>query len=315
MNKVVSSPAKLILFGEWAVMNGSVGIAAAVDGEMKISWKAPQTKRDDPAYLLRSQEGMTPLMALWDPAKPLDQQSQVPDFFKTSIQLAQHTLLSPHAAPAYLGGGEFQFQRSWPVPYGLGSSSAIAACFCELAFEGKSLMQKWQAGRLALQKTQSPRASGLDLAAQLKGGVVYLKNHEPRGIAIDIPKEIFVLHGGEKADTTDWITNKNPDAGSVQKMGTSAEAFLEHRDWIKAMDEHATAQENMDIWPQNLRKLRDEWLKAKKVVSMKSCGAGGGDAWMAWIDPDNAEALTQESHERGFTLKRYDVSAQGTKFQ
>ncbi len=311
MDLKVKAPAKIILFGEWAVMSGQVGIAAAVDLFFELTWKSPSTERDDPTYLIRSVEGM----ALWDPAKAINEQKQIPEFFKYCIHAIQKVLFRPGAPEHFKRGGEFLFAREWPLQHGLGSSSAIVACLCEWAFPNGSLVEKWEFAKKFIQLMQSPNASALDVAAQLKGGTVYLKNHEPRGLVLPWPEELSFLHGEQKADTADWISNKNPNPDSIKQMGRSAEDFLEKRDWMRAIEEHSLAQENMDIWPENLRKLRSEWLSTAKVSGMKSCGAGGGDCWMIWNDPKNFDALQNEAKERGFVLHKYKLASHGVLSQ
>ena len=294
-------------------MDGHCGIAAAIHNpghsNFTVRWTPPQTKRDDPTYLLRSKEGM----AIWDPLKPLMTQAQVPEFFRTSISFIEKILLHAETGDRFSSGGELQFDREWPLEFGLGSSSALVAGFCELAFSDKALPQKWHFGKNVIQAVQSPRASALDLAAQLKGGLVYVKNHEPRGLQITWPDELLVLHGGNKANTTDWIQNKSFSIKQLNELGDSSAQFLKNKDWVNAINSHASTQEGMDIWPEDLRALRTEWLAGKKVDAIKSCGAGGGDAWLIWASKEKHDDLINEASERGYRLIRYVLSVQGTR--
>lgn len=303
------SPGKVILFGEWAVMDGHVGIASAIEGEFKCQWSASAVAKEDPSYIFRSTEGM----ALWDPLVPLASQQHIPSFFQKTVGFFETLLTAKNKATGTDHGGEFLFDRSWPLDWGLGSSSALLSCYMELLFPHLKLVERWNIGRKVLHKHSSPRASGLDLAAQLKGGTVYLRNHQPMGTSLDFPKELVFLHAGNKADTSEWIESKSPTAQQLQKIGKSADEFLKTKDWTRAIEEHSKVQSEMDIWPDELRKLHHEWMSRPEIHGMKSCGSGGGDCWMLMVESSAQESLRSEAQELGYSLKTHKISDLGVR--
>lgn len=321
LKRHIFSPGKIILFGEWAVMHGHLGISSAVEARFVCHWSgsaieeattnnvAKSGANDAPTYIFRSSEGL----ALWDPLAPLKEQQHIPAFFTKTVAFFEALLRSPQRHSSFDLGGELKFEREWPIDWGLGSSSAVVACFLELMFAKLSLPEKWTLGRSILQKCSSAQASALDLAAQLKGGTVYLRDHKPMGTVLSFPEELCFLHAGDKADTTKWIQTKNPRPSQLKALGDSAEQFLQDKDWEKAIEEHANILAEMDLWPDELRKLRKEWRDLGKARAMKSCGSGGGDCWMLLVDTNNFEELAHEAQERGYTLVRHKISDLGVR--
>lgn len=306
-----SAPGKVILFGEWAVLEGGPGVAMACPPRLRVDWKVPDAPIEDATLLVRGDGHM----ALWDPNVPLDKQNQIPAFLVKTLRLIESMMmLDPLSEAAFRRGGELRIERSWPLDAGLGSSSAIMAVLLELVSPERERVEKWHLGRESIRRAQGGAASGLDLAAQLRGGTVSLSGDRPRPLSLEIPRQLMFLRGGgEKADTTAFVKENRVPQDARRKLGKSCEKFLETRDWIQALDEHSQILADCDLWPVSLREARQKWLSSGLVSAMKSCGAGGGDTWVLWCEDEKREALEQEVAERNWKIEAPQVSQEGCR--
>jgi mevalonate kinase len=314
MIQSASAPAKIILFGEWAVLHGGSGVAIALPPRLQITWKQAEHKRDDAVMMIRGESQI----ALWDPKQNLSKQSQVPAFFYKLVQILENLQKrSPHLQKALEHGGELRVERDWPLDYGLGSSSALVACLLELFDTHQERLQKWLWGRDVLRQAQGA-ASGLDLAAQIRGGAVSLNQEHPRPLLnFEIPQNIFFMHAHQKADTSAEIKKAPLTQEQIKSLGQSADHFLKTQNWSLALEEHAQILENSALWPDSIRQARTEWIKRGLVKNMKSCGAGGGDTWMIEFLPENVHAnfkeLEAECLEKNWVLKKYEIENRGVE--
>jgi mevalonate kinase len=306
-----SAPGKVILFGEWAVLEGGPGVAMACPPRLRVDWKVPDESIEDATLLVRG-EGQ---MALWDPNVPLEKQIQIPKFLVKTLRLIESMMmLDPLSETAFRRGGELRIERSWPLDAGLGSSSAIMAVLLELVAPERERVEKWHLGRESIRRAQGGAASGLDLAAQLRGGTVSLIGDRPRPLNLEIPAQLMFLRGGgEKADTTSFLKENRVPQEARRKLGKSCEVFLETRDWKRALGEHSQILSECDLWPQALREARQEWLAKGLVDGMKSCGAGGGDTWVLWCDEEKRKILESEVAARNWKLEAAQVSQEGCR--
>ncbi|MEO5668676.1 MAG: hypothetical protein ABIR96_11505 [Bdellovibrionota bacterium] len=310
MRLVASAPGKVVLFGEWAVLEGGPGVAIGVPPRLSVSWRMPSEKRDDATLVIRGDSQM----ALWDPNTPSEKQSQIPKFLQKTVKLVESLmLLDTVAEKALRSGGELRIERGWKIEEGLGSSSAIVAALLEIVSPDRERVEKWHLGRETIRRAQGGMASGLDLAAQLRGAAVSLVQDRPRPLNLDIPGELMFLHGGEKADTAEFLKENRVPREARLQLGKSCEKFLEKRDWVAAIDEHARILAEHDVWPPALRDLRREWLGSGLVRAMKSCGAGGGDTWILWSPTEKQAALQADATSRGYRLKRVEVATEGSR--
>lgn len=310
MSVTGSSPAKIVLFGEWAVLEGAPGIAMAVPPRLKALWKASTSPSEESVVLVRGDGEM----ALWDPRKPIkDQKNHIPDFLEKAVAILSSLMMrSPEARSELLKGGELRLERGWPLEFGLGSSSAIVACLLEIFCKSMERIAKWQMGREILRDVQGGRASALDLAAQLRGSFVAVSDHKPKPLCnIYLPKEICFLHAGSKADTSKLISERPLSMQQIQDLGKSAEAFLSSGDWLKAIHEHAAILNESSLWPAPIREARQQWRQKGWIEDMKSCGAGGGDTWLIWCQESKQDWIRKSCEDKGWAFVKYAVEPRG----
>jgi mevalonate kinase len=310
MKHVASAPAKVILFGEWAVLDGGPGVAMALAPRLRVSWRVPEESRDDATLMIRGENQM----ALWDPKTAADKNPQIPSFLKMTVKILEALMRLDAVADRGLArGGEIRVERDWELDRGYGSSSAIVAALLELVAPDRERLEKWHLGRETIRRAQGSQASGLDLAAQLRGGFVSFAKDKPRPLALELPPEILFLYGKQKADTSDFVRENRVPAEARAQLAKSCEKFLETRDWIAALREHAEILATCDVWPEDLRRAREQWLARDLVRGMKSCGAGGGDTWMLWCAPDKQDGLRAEAASKGWTVERPEVAHVGSR--
>lgn len=291
------------------MLEGFNGVAMAVEPTLSIRWKPSQDTRKDGVLLIRGDSKM----ALWDWQTPLAQQKDIPPFFTKTIRLLSSFFSHERFAQKQIAqGGELLIERRWPIEWGLGSSSAIAACIIELFAPQKERLEKWSLGHKMLLDTQG-KASGLDLAAQLRGSFVRVFQNQPRPLVnIKLPDEIYFVHANEKADTAELVQEKPLTQDQLKRLGQSTEDFLKNQDWLKALKEHAAILSETILWPASIAQARKEWIANNCVQEMKSCGAGGGDTWMIWCeDPSKLTLIKENCQQRGWTLKKYNPYEKG----
>lgn len=293
---IVSAPAKVILFGEWAVLEGGPGIVTALS----------------PRFTAKYQAGAGALQLS-------DESHEAIEDFSFARELIAH--LAKVSGSEALLQGRLSFERAWPLAEGLGSSSALAACLgalCSSPSGEKKFhpTELWQKILPALAAAQGGRASGLDLAAQIFGGTVILKGEAgPQPFTLQIPLELRLIHTGQKLSTREALKRKAA-AESMAAIAHSAAAFAADTDrWLPTMDEHFEALCRMDLVPSDIRAAREDWLSRGWIKALKTTGAGGGDALLCWTEAAAQKDLQTDLINRGWWISHYSWNAPGLRIE
>jgi len=268
----VSAPAKLILFGEWSVLEPEgFGIATALSPRFRMQIIPDATKNFQ--FVSNSDPDVPPLKWKSGTEMPKGYFSFAARALK---QLSGRTPL----------GGLYQFHRDWKLSEGLGSSSALLLCLEVGArlIRGErvpSPERLWQSALTTLRASQG-RASGLDLAAQVFGGTVGLSHDKISNIDLKYPKELFLIHTGQKMSTASEVKKRNPEPKILKGLAASARDFLQHNDWVQSMHEHWDLLCELGVVPDEVQDTRDDWQKRGLIEAMKTTGAGGGDGLLCY---------------------------------
>lgn len=292
----IQIPAKLILFGEWSVLDGYPALGCSV-GKY---FSAELIPKEDPTSLtLESHEVCFDWSNLNDKAPPF-------------LERTSSILKSLFKNPLILKGNILKLYRNWKLSEGLGSSSALyLALSClerhysqEDAIELRKKLVEYQGS-----------GSGFDILLQSLGGFMKAEIKTDsvclEKISMKIPEEILLVHTGKKMKT-DVALKEQRDYSSFSKaLGHSCEEFLLNQDWQKAIRQHNTCLEKMGVVPNFVNELKNTWLEKKWIQELKTTGAGGGDTLMLFINPCKRPELEADLTQRGFWLEEAPLGVPG----
>jgi phosphomevalonate kinase len=312
---VARAPAKLVLFGEYAVLAGAPAVVAAVDRFVT----ATITPSDGAAWTFASdlpgKDARTRLAALVDA------------YVDPALGLGGH--LEVTSAPLFSGRGG--------VKLGLGSSGAVVvavgAALREL-LERRGLPTRAPETRLhedidVHARLQGGRGSGVDVAASFHGGVIaWWQDRRFERLRLPDDLRLVCVFTGRSASTRDYIDAVDALAESDPAGHAAALARLAARahDALDALRTQDTAA---------LCALADEYRLAMAglgersgtpIVSephrvlasvaraagcgYKPSGAGGGDIGLIFAaSPDAAARAADEARAAGFEIVELDVHA------
>lgn len=324
MNRVeVVAPGKLLLIGEYAVLDGASALVMAVDRRVHVV-VAPAAKR--PGRLHAPQLGIhrEPMIiengALRCPGRPHEDLGPTARMIPGIVRSLDREPDAIKDLDLEIDSGElFESGGDSPVKLGLGSSAAVGAALAlalETWFEAgrpepqaERLLQRWlPVYRSAL----GGSASGADLAASFRGGLTEFRiaGGQARCRAMTLPERLCwrAVWVGHAARTPDFVgayerwKHAAPEAarqfgarlGQVAQRAVAGwsdaavlvEACAEYAELLVALGDA------MDLQIMSAPHRRLAELGRDCGVVYKSCGAGGGDLGIALTtDPERLAAF------------------------
>jgi phosphomevalonate kinase len=304
----VSAPGKLMVSGEYAVLEGAPAVVAAVDRR---------------AYArIRLGDG-----------------SSIPAEAQAAFRLAQQATGAVSGEPSI----DVSRLRAQGLKLGLGSSAAAAAAAAGLVFalHGRDLSDlatRQEVFKAALQghRDISPQGSGADVAASVHGGFLRFRRHgeavETEALAWPAGWRSRVAWTGEEARTSSFLERvaalaaQNPDRYRPAMGGLRAEAEMFVAAVIaadlptalacvmkygQAMDALGQAA-GVPIVTDSLRQVAQ--LAERAGGAAKPSGAGGGDvAWALFPDIHSEQRFAELCYERKITLLSIELGAPGVR--
>lgn len=283
-----SAPGKLMLSGEYVVLEGAEALVTAVDRRL---YAVGSARRDDGS----------PQRGSGSPGRGT---------------LPPEALLAREYAEAVVGVTDMELTvdasalRRGDRKLGLGSSSAAsaAAAAAVVAWHGGDPAARrpeilgWA---LAGHRAVAPQGSGADVAAATLGGVVrFSREHAERAVTIEWPHTLHVevVWTGKPARTSDLVAQvKTLEADApgryrevMRRLRDASEELLgaivggEARRAIEAADEHGAAMGALGeaagapIVTETLARVAE--LARAHRGGAKPSGAGGGDVALAFFD-------------------------------
>ncbi|MCO4768513.1 MAG: hypothetical protein KDA24_00675 [Deltaproteobacteria bacterium] len=311
-----SAPGKLMLFGEFAVLQGHPSLAMCFDRRLRceardgggvLRFDAPELLDDEvielPLSELAAQAPRPELRLLWP--------------------------LLREAAPR-LGGLSLRFDAEFPPTWGLGSSSAssVAAVAAVRQLLGalpplKGLFTEAH----ELQRSLQGRASGYDVATQLLGGTVMFQDARSRGELVKMRQLAThrmhwqVAYTGNKASTTKMISVVEgahaPGQVIYDRIGGLAKegiTFIEHGNSFAlgdAMNRGHALLGALGAVPAHLDDKVRHIQSRPGVLGARMCGAGGGDCVLLLVDEPRRGAAAVD--DVGFELLSLNPTPHGLR--
>ncbi|MEX0975591.1 MAG: hypothetical protein WDZ50_00665 [Woeseia sp.] len=295
-NIAMSAPGKAVLCGEYAVLDGAPAIVMAVDCRARVMLQS--TDEVSHSLAMFDRQAAPVRFHFTESAEILPVEDHRPSLDTTLIS---HVWRAVGAPPA----GSIAMQLDTRAFYddesgaklGLGSSAALAVALTSalLRFSG----DRREPGPIAMaahRAFQGGSGSGVDIAAALHGGVMAFNTTTnlvtealqwPAGMAYSL------WWSGRAASTADKLMslkeNKRNAAarasagklrrGSEQvleawRSGQSKEVLETLQDYCGALQEFSAAH-RLGIFDAGHRQLHE--FAARKGLTYKPCGAGGGD--------------------------------------
>ena len=339
------APGKLVLIGEYAVLEGAPAIAVAVDFRAMVSLQS--RKSSECALLIRNDD--TRIAFHWDPSGEIDwAEPDVGDrgtLLESAVAILTEYGLMPKKPPGITLciGSESFYSRAddgSTLKLGLGSSAAVSVAVTgafHRLFTGERAA-KHDLLEICLRvhrRFQGELGSGIDVASALFGGVLSLEPNPaslPSVTLLTWPDKLFALPvwTGVPASTTsmlamaDAFRESSPERhrlhmGALQNIANETlQAWRENDNvmLLAMIKEYSRELENYDsdsnigIFSPSHRFLQR--LSAARGAVYKPAGAGGGDYGIAFTDSSETIAqLKSELRREGFLFTDAELCAEG----
>ncbi len=310
-----SAPGKVIVAGEYAVLDGAPAICMAVNRRAHVSItastenhhtvSAPGFSADLHCFALiaDSTKEYPLLAAVWR-----ELQIETPDFLNIVLDSSG-------------------FSESDHGKIGIGSSAALTvaltAALARLAGESRDIRRIAMA---AHRRLQGGAGSGADIACSLAGGTIEYRMGESVSAELGWPVGLYytLLWSGVPADTGAQLDKLDSAAAQASRaeLSNSAEAVArpwkssEPRHVVNGLREYVAALRRFDvdhklgIFDAGHAALADK-AESSEVV-YKSCGAGGGDLGIA-ISSKESElaAFVETARQHNFKVMDLAIDAIG----
>lgn len=329
MRVAASAPGKVVILGEYAVLEGAPALVMAVDRRVHVSLCSHPG-----CYCTVAAPGLT------DGRGRFELGQSGPSWLDgdaAAFRLATHAIAAffeagRDALPCrpfelVLDSRALMTRRGGNTrKLGLGSSAALTVALCH-ALSYYVATQHEQVSTPDLDRLidihaglQGRRGSGLDVAASLYGGLIeYTRTAVPRAMPASLPGDVaycFVWSGRDAATgrylatLDEWRRDNEAayrrimdslagiaQAGSAAARGDDGTAFLDSVDEYAAGLQALGRASRTDILSAPHRRLRK--LAGRFGVVYKPCGAGGGDIGAAMSRDPEALARFQEAAVTG----------------
>ncbi|MCK5688747.1 hypothetical protein KAI87_05720 [Myxococcota bacterium] len=338
-----SAPAKLLLLGEYAVLNGAPALVAAVDKRVKLSFEYSQKEPLDSNRIIRVEapqigvSGVEFFVGEHDVgfASFVDQEK------RDALELLRQLLRELLSTGLKIPGGTLHIDSSALFDaegnkLGLGSSAALSVaalgCLSHAAGADLDVHEIALLARKVHTLAQGGKGSGVDIAAAAYGGALCYEAADFSVTPVAWPEGLFMRawFSGRSASTKDFVARvaaaQNKDEQSFKTLeqelaiqaGRGVDFFSrgEVSGFISLARDYADALYELgqlaDV--SIINSSEKEWMKiaADMDVALKPSGAGGGDMWIAFGEDTNIlKTLDDSAAEFGFVSVELALSSEG----
>ncbi len=322
-----SAPGKLVLLGEYAVLEGGTALVAAVDRRVRVSL-SPSDR-----WSVRS-TGPTGASAEFEPLQQNSASSTKLSLVESVLEEFQsYTGSELPPLSIEIDSGELYDAGS---KLGLGSSAAVAASVL-LTLESCAELKldpatRFRIARSAHSRAQGGRGSGVDVAASTVGGLIGFRQPDeisplnwPSGLGL------IAVKTGEGSSTVDHLSRledfkrSKPEQfelgmGELVKLsGEVAARIQDAEEFMELADEYFEALAGFDrkasigiVTSEHLR-LRE--LASKFGAVFKTSGAGGGDLGLIFAKLELLDQVRSALHEAGVVVVPVPISPSGSRIE
>ncbi len=305
LHEHASACAKVILFGEHAVVHGQPALAAGLPGAVKL--------RAQPLA-----DGRAPLrisIPAWDLELALVPGDEHP------VARACAEVLAHCDGP--LQGWHISGEATIPARAGLGSSAALTVSLARLALGPDAPVADVVEASLVGERVFHGTPSGIDSEVAARGGVLrFVRGSTPQIVTVPQPVRLVVVPSGVARSTADQVARVHR---AIERWPLLARPLVEVLGRTAEQGERAlldgdTARlgELSDLAHGVLAALGvscaalDELChvaRAAGAAGAKLTGAGGGGCMIAWPHGHDDEALVAAFARRGLVPLRLEVGA------
>lgn len=313
----VSSPGKLVVAGEYAVLYGASALSLAVNRRANCTL----TVRDEGYWQLRStppfwNESVS-LHELISKTKP-DSLSSTLNWFSNRNKLPEHVFL-------YMDTEDFFFKKR---KLGLGSSAGVlVTLYASLATLNKLPMHVEDI--LKIYRATKAQGSGVDVLTSYYGGLVQVR--EQTGTSVELPAGIYldiysIGFSTETATMVDRFRIAFDDVSETlqQEFITTADtvsnSLTDKSDFYNALQNYIQIYRDIDfetklsIWSAQHETMH--CLASDIGVLYKPSGAGGGDIGIAIAtEPQRLAALRRAAVDLPVTLLDLQRDTNGVRIE
>ncbi len=293
-----SAPGKVVVAGEYAVLDGAPAIAMAVDRRAAVSIKpapGPAHTLSTPGYL----DGAWQFEWADSEIRWLDERSAPGSMYLLECVLAE-CAWDPAGAVEITIDSRALHDPVTAQKLGFGSSAAVAvslAAACRLA-AGAGAAAADDVGERAHRRFQGNRGSGVDIATASSGGVIrFTRNAPPEQMTWPEGLHYRLYWSGTPASTRAKIERSpNTEEGSLIAAAGAVAARWEQGDPEAILAELSAFTDALDafdaatgtgVFAAGHKELRRASKDMPGLV-YKPCGAGGGDVGIALARDETA---------------------------
>jgi len=328
-----SAPGKLFLIGEYAVLEGAPALLTAVDRRVHVHlseatepyWRITTSNLGLHDYTL-GRHGELPQSA--DTAT----QSKLAVFDAVRQTIAAETSLPAMPLSIHIDADAFSRHGH---KLGLGSSAAVTAALgLALAEHAGLSLSRAQLTALMIKahrRAQNGTGSGGDVAASVYGGIIsYTRDHAP--VPLDWPASLagLAVVTGSGASTVDLVarvqalSEHDPqtyatEMGRLHELAqTAADALADGHAFMQRAGDYFDALRRLDAHADagivTARHLELHALAQRNGGLFKSCGAGGGDIGLLFVERGAREqAVRRAFRDAGADILPLDFGAPGVR--
>jgi len=314
-----SAPGKVVLWGEYAVLDGAPAMVMAVD---RFALCSIEPTGDDWLFTTRGFPAPALRLSCAELAAQQPPERGAAGVFWHVLRELQHST-DPNRLPA--GARVITDTRGFYADhrkYGIGSSAAVCtaaygAC-CELLGADRDFRQALRIHNAV----QDKRGSGIDVAAAFYGGTLRFQSQV--AVPAELPANLLLrfIWTGEPASTSSHIQRFNAWLARGQKkplhaLADTCRALFERTDpstFARYCSElkHLDSAADLGIYSA-AHKTLDRLAIAAEVV-YKPCGAGGGDIGVAISDnAPRLDAFIAAAVDHGFASIALEKAQHGVQ--
>ena len=307
------APGKVVLWGEYAVLDGAPALTMAVEHRARVQIAASEQNWHLRARGFQAEDAICELGELLNGAAL----PPVADIVANVLRVRPEVDW-PASAELSIDTRALHVQNT---KLGLGSSAAatvaVQAACAALTGDLPDLEHALDAHRAL----QHGRGSGLDVATSALGGYVRFQAGTARRINVELPPHRFIWVG-EAAATVDHLARfeqyrSGDDLSALSDLGASAEALFDEASLPRLAD-YAERLQNLDhaagLGIYSPPHARVSELASAAHLVYKPCGAGGGDLGVVFAhSPDALSAFENQVERAGFTVMQLELAVHGVQ--